>query len=235
MTKFDREQALANYLLHRLSLDATDTSDPNATGKETGIDLLVRLSDGRLIGIQVTEVDPYDTPGKARKKEKHKAKAVPEKRYGMYAQNDRRVVVDAITRSIRRKVETAERHSFDHLDEAWLLICAGIPELGTAASSFAMTPPLSAEDMGSATDSILNGSKYSRCFFLPILGAERGFYRWEKATGWKKSVQLEDIHSLPRSAYVQSLLDAPNQQEFDRLLHEECQLVLQEIRQGSVG
>jgi hypothetical protein len=235
MASFERERAFVGHLLNRLALRG-EAIDPNAmAGQETGIDVAVQLEDGRTIGIQVTEIDPYPERGKARAEEKTIAKAAPDKPYGMLGQNDPSVALDAIADRVKRKVEIATRHLFDGLDEVWLLICAGVPEHGAVVSTFVMSPWLSADDLNSATDNLLHPSKYSRCFLLPILGAEQAFYRWERNLRWKKSVKLEDIRDVPREAYVNGLMEAAGTgswEEVDRLCDEECRKVLTEMRQG---
>ena len=96
-----------------------------------------------------------------------------------------------------------------------------------------MTPWLPAEDLNSATDGLLQRSKYDRCFLLPILGAEQAFYPWSKPSRWQKRVKLDHIRDVPRSAYVDSLMkpaEAGDWREVDRLGHEECRQVLAEMR-----
>jgi hypothetical protein len=229
MTKFDREKALVDHLLGRLGLCGAAIYDPNAAGPETGIDVLVHLSDRRVIGIQVTEVDPYIVRGTARAKEKSISRSAPNKPYFMWGQNGTSIVLQALGNSIGRKVQIAGQHSFQATDEVWLLICAGVPELGAVASTFIMTPWLSPEDMNLATDNVLGKSKYHRCFLLPIVGIEQALYRWERTSGWEKSVTPRDIRDVPREAYVENLLNAANQQERDRLFYEECRMVLREF------
>jgi hypothetical protein len=235
MASFERERAFVGHLLNRLSWRGK-AIDPNAIAcQETGIDVAVQLEDGRTIGIQVTEIDPYPERGKARAREKTITKADPGKPYGMLGQNDPSVVLDAIADSVKRKVEIATRHKFDGLDEVWLLICGGVPEHGAVVSTFVMTPWLSAEDLNSATGNLLHQSKYSSCFVSPILGTEQAFYRWERNLGWEKSVKLEDIRDVPREAYINSLIEAAGArswEEVDRLCDEECRKVLTEMRQG---
>jgi hypothetical protein len=233
MASFKREEALVRHLLARLGSNDAATYDPNAAGKETGVDVAVRIADDRIVGVQVTEVDPYALPGSARAQEKKVAQADPGKPYLMWGQNDPAVVLGAIARAITRKVEIAAKHSFDGYNEVWLLLCAGIPEQGTAVSTFVMTPWLSADDLNSATDSLLQGSRYDRCFLLPILGAEQAFYPWSKPSRWQKRVKLDDIRDVPRAAYVDSLMkaaEAGDGREVDRLCDEECQQVLAEMR-----
>jgi hypothetical protein len=166
----------------------------------------VRLADGRMVGVQVTEVEPYSVPGLARAQEKAMAKIAPAKPYFMWGQNDPSVVLSTIARIIKRKIEIAAKHSFDSFDEVWLLICAGVPEHGAVVSSFVMTSWLSAEDLNSATDDLLRGSKYNRCFLQATLGTEQAFYTWDRASRWEKCVQMEDICHVPCEAYVNSLM-----------------------------
>jgi hypothetical protein len=234
MASFKREEALVRHLLSRLQLGDAATSDPNVSGTESGVDVTVHLVDRRTIGVQVTEVDPYAVPGSARGQEKAIAKAAPDRPYFMWGQNDPSVVLDAVARAITHKVEIAAKHSFDGYDEVWLLLSGGIPEHGAVVSTFIMTPWLLAEDLNRATDSLLRGSRYDRCFLLPILGAEQAFYPWDRASRWGKRVGLEDIGQVPREAYVQNLMSAAQAgdwQEVDRLCDEECRKVLAEMRQ----
>jgi hypothetical protein len=98
-----------------------------------------------------------------------------------------------------------------------------------------MTPWLSAEDLNSATDDLLRGSKYNRCFLQAILGTEQAFYTWDRASRWEKCVQMEDICHVPCEAYVNSLMkaaEAGNWQEVDLLCDEECRKVLADMRQS---
>lgn len=234
MASFEREVSLVKLLLAQLSWDGTVSGDPNAAGQETGIDVSVRASDGRTIGIQVTEVDPYAVPGLARGREKAIANTQPEKPYFMWGQSDPSVVVNAIERAINRKVEIAAKHPFDGYDEVWLLLCAGIPEHGTVVSTFVMTPWLSGENMNAATDSLLQGSNYDGCFMLPILGAEQAYYSWSKSSRWEKRVQPGNASDIPRQAYIDSLMAAAaarTSQEVDRLTEDECRASLAELLQ----
>jgi len=210
MASFKREEALVRHLLDRLGLGDATTDNPNMAGDETGVDVTVRLADLRTIGVQVTELDPYAVPGSARGREKAVAKSASGRPYFMWGQNDPSVVLGAIARAITPKVEIAAKHSFDGYDEVWLLLCGGVPEHGAVVSTFVMTPWLSAGDLNSATDGLLQGSRYDRCFLLPILGAEQAFYPWDRASRWGKRVGLEDIGQVPREAYVQNLETSNN-------------------------
>jgi hypothetical protein len=230
MASFEQEKNLVERLLLRLGLDSVALTDPNAIGKETGIDVVVHLTDGRLIGVQVTALEPYPEPGKARAEEKRTATQLL---YGGWAQNDPQAYLDSLAQTIARKTSIAEKHSFQGLAAVWLLVCAGLPEHGGVVSTFVMTPCLHEENIDAATGAALQKSKYDCCFFLPILCAERAFYRWEKGSAWKKSVVLQDVSEIPRSEYVNSLMAAAaagDQQEINRLCDEECKQVLREMR-----
>ncbi len=227
---FEREKALVEYLSKRLELDIASISNPNANAEEAGVDVLVYLVDGRTIGIQVTELDPHPSPGKARAQETWLTNGDTSKVYGGWGQNDLKMVLDSLVRTIKRKVNIAARHSIQGT-EAWLLVCGGIPD--AAVSTFVMSPWLSGVDMNKATDGILRKSKYDRCFFLPMLGVEQAFSRWEQNRGWKKSVKLDELYEIPREVYVRNLFraaDANDWNEVDRLCDEECRKVLSEMR-----
>ena len=172
---------MVQHLLNRLRLGEAATDDPNAVGKETGVDVTVGLTDGRLIGVQVTEVNPYPArrlgprPGEGDCEDRSRQAlwyVGAERSFGRSR---------AVARAITRKVEIAAKHSFEGYDEVWLLLCGGIPEHGAVVSTFVMTPWLSAEDLNTATDSLLRGSSYHGVSFFPssgqnkrsILGIER--------------------------------------------------------------
>jgi hypothetical protein len=175
MASFEREKQLVEYLLRRLNLGQVSAWDPNADGSEAGMDILVHLADGRVVGIQVTEIDPHTKPGTARSEEKRIAGMDRSRIYFGWGQNDAQLTLESLVRTIKRKVEIAATHSFESVDEVWLLVCGGIPEHGAAISTLVMTPWLSAAEMGQATDRLVQGSKYDCCFFLPILGVEQAF------------------------------------------------------------
>lgn len=234
MASFEREEAYVRHLLARLGLSDAMTEYPKAAGKETGVDVTVRLADGRIVGVQVTEVDPYPQPGSARGREKAVAMTAAGRPYGVWGQNDPLVALGAIARAITRKVEIAAKHSFEGYDEVWLLLCGGIPEHGAVVSTFVLTPWLSSEDLISARTAFCGSRGMTGCFLLPILGAEQAFYPWGRASRWEKRVGLEDIRHVPREAYVHNLMKAAqsgNWQAVGRLCDEECRKVLAEMRQ----
>src|SRR5579875_3898357 len=201
MASFEREKDLVQYLLPRLDLSGAEIHDPNAGGTETGIDVSVKLADGRMVGVRVTEIDAHDRPGFARAQETKDAKAAAGGPYSGWAQNNPAVIRDAIKRSIERKVEIAAKHSFDGYNEVWLLLCASIPEPGAVVATFVMPKFLTAEDLNLETDDLLQQSKYHRCFLLPIIsiGDPRPFYQWSKPSRWEKRVESDGIRHVPRA------------------------------------
>jgi len=231
--KFVREKDLVERLLRRLGLNWHTPSNPNAGGKETGIDVLVPLNDGRILGVQVTALDPHPRPGKARAQEKRTAGRIPAV-YGGWAQNDPKACLESFGSAVKRKITIAERCSFEELGltEVWLLVCSGIPEHGAVVSTMVMTAWLHEHDIEVVTGGALQNSKYDRCFYLPIIAPEGAFYRWRRNSAWKKAVVLKDIHEIPREAYVCSLLAAHDEQERDRLCEEEAYAVLREMREN---
>lgn len=236
MASFIKEKDIVERLLQRLNQKYDELFDPKKSGQESGVDVGIRLPNGNIIGIQVTELDPHQEKGVARAKEKAIANANPDMPYSMWGQNNPTIAIQTLANSIKRKTEIAAKHSFNGFDEIWLLVCSGIPELGAVVSTIMMTPWLLAEDMDSETYQILSKSKYDRCFFFPILGAEQVFYRWEKNSKWEKFIRLEDINEIPRAAYVSGLTKAAKHgdwQEVDRLCDEECRNILSEMRQES--
>src|SRR6516164_1640130 len=141
---------------------------PNTTG-ETGADVIAIL-DGRRIGIQVTDIDTGEVPGKARREESGVARDAAGRgsTYGTWAQNDREKIMAAIVRSLTRKT----RMSFGGFDEFWLLMCAGVPEWSAIGATFVMTHWLTIDALDSATLHSLAASRYSRAFIHAVLGVE---------------------------------------------------------------
>lgn len=235
MASYEREEEFVRRLLSWLDMNTASTENPNADGKETGADVLVRLADHHTIGIQVTEIDPHPTPGGARAEEKRLAKKACDKIYSAYAQNDPSVIINSIIRSITRKVEIASKHQNEKHDEFWLLLCGGIPEMGALVSTFVMPSLISAEALNAATDSLLKESKYNQCFFLQIVSTEQALYKWHRNTGWEKFIRKEYDNEAPRDEYINSLMQATYPEEKRRLLNEEIMKVLSEYRQNKEG
>ncbi len=229
MVSFEQERARAEELLLRLRLDlSTPVINPNEQGKpDKGVDCVANLKDGRKIGIQVTELDPWSAPG-TRGDERRLA---ADGQYGMFAQNSPDIVLGAIRCTIERKVKIAASHEFDWLSEVWLLVCTGIPE--SPVATFAPTGALRPEDIERRSAEILRESKYHWCFLLPLLGIEKAFYQRQRGRVWEKSVELSDISQQPRGRYVQDLIaacDAGEVEEFDRLTRQEVKRALRDVR-----
>ena len=78
--------------------------------------------------------------------------------------------------------------SFAGFDEFWLLMCAGVPELGAIGAASVITPWLSTDMLDAATLENLSASKYTRAFIQAILGVEeKALYQWHRGAEWSKS------------------------------------------------
>ena len=175
--------------MQRLGIAVFQYADPNdKPNVETGVDVVADCTLGHL-GIQVTELDTGGQSGTARALEKAAAREGEDKHggvYGTWAQNDAFALSTAITRCISRKAVITPVAGFDEL---WLLVSCGVPELGSVASTFVMTPWLNTGALDAATLAPLSKSKYRRVFLHPILGVERALYQWEPNGRWTKTVQ----------------------------------------------
>jgi len=184
--KFARERHLVELLMRRLDHAVFRYSNPNdKPNVETGLDVVADTVLGR-IGIQVTVLDTGSKDGKTRAKEKsvyREGGGV----YGGWAQNDKTLLLAAISRRIERKAVASTTPGFD---KVWLLISCGVPELGSVVSTFAVTSSLTAKDLDTATTA-LSKSKYDCVFLHSILGVEHALFQWEPNTGWTKNVQEE--------------------------------------------
>jgi hypothetical protein len=202
---YAREEAFVLHLVEKLKLDlAKQPWNPNANKVESGVDVGLALADGRRVGVQVTELDPYPEPG-ARGRERAQARASASGVYVNYVQNDAGVILDAICRAIERKVRIIPAKS--EFSEVWLLLCVGLPDAPT--STFIPTAPLSAPDLDTKTTNQLLKSEYMDCFILPFFSTEQAIYRWSKngTARWRKSVHLEEIPGGTGDAeYVRELL-----------------------------
>jgi hypothetical protein len=189
---FEREKHLVELLMQRLGQPAHDYRDPNLdAGRETGADVLM-VSNGRRIGIQVTEMDTGHVQGRARAEEKKAWRDSGLATYGAWAQNDPDKLLASVQRAVRRKVEIAERHSFDGFDAVWLLASGGLPEMGAVASTLIMSPWLNAAALDVVTfDCLARSKKYERAYLHCILGVERALYSWRRGGRWTKEVQQE--------------------------------------------
>jgi hypothetical protein len=186
--KFPRECDLVKRLMDRIRIPVISYINPNTSG-ETGVDVVANV-DERRIGVQVTELDTGEVAGQARATERQHAREGDSRSGGVYfdwAENDPCKYAEKIRRAILRKIKIANRHDFAVFNEVWLLVSCGLPERGSAASTFVMTPWLSVEALNLATAIDLAGSKYSQAFLHPILGVEKALYQWTSGGEWRKS------------------------------------------------
>jgi hypothetical protein len=187
---FDEEKARVALLMRRLGqpVDSDSYKNPNTArgaAGESGADVVV-VSNGRRVGVQVTDLDTGARPGKARAEESKLARDAQAQAstYFVWGQNDQTKLVDAIARSVARKA----RMSFSGFDEFWLLICTGVPTSGAIGSTFAMTSWIEVSALDAATLPDLESSKYTRAFIHSILGAEhQTLFEWRHGGSWSKS------------------------------------------------
>ena len=207
VAKYERERALVEMLLRRRGLTADRYIDPNKeAGDETGADVIA-LVGGRRIGIQVTELDTGDIRGRARASEKadwSDAQAHGQSTYGAWAQNDPPKLVAAIARAVTAKVQ-----QIVGCDEAWLLISASLPELGTLASTFVITQWLPADALDTATANHLAACNYAHAFVHTFVGNEDALYVWSSGGKWEKQTRPDHLSEQAKGFF--ELSDDPSE------------------------
>lgn len=122
--KFEQEKGRVVLLMRHLGLVPASFKDPQVGGhprEESGADVIVMI-EGRRIGIQVTDIDPGDEPGRVRAIEATLARNAAERdsTYSMWIQSRPEKIIAAITRSIERK----SRMSFAGFGEFWYFCVA---------------------------------------------------------------------------------------------------------------
>jgi hypothetical protein len=183
--------------MERLGIVPDAYFDPNTTrAGETGADVIA-IIDRRRIGIQVTDIDTGEVPGKARREETGLASDATARgsTYGTWAQNDPGKILGSIVRSLTRKA----RMSFAGFDEFWLLMCAGVPEWGAIGATSIMTLWVTTDALDAATLERLGASKYTRAFIHALLrGRGKALYKWHGGAGWSKStIELPPAQQAP--------------------------------------
>jgi hypothetical protein len=225
---YPREEAFVLHLLERPRIVPTKGPwNPNSDKFQSGADVAFVSDEGRCIGVQVTEVDPFPKPG-ARGRERAQIRASASGVIGTYVQNDAGAALDAICRAIEKKVRIAPAQGM--FSELWLLLCLGVPD--TPTSTFIPTAPLAVADLDGKTKTLLLNSHYTECFILPFLGTEQAIYKWSsnETAKWKKSVRLEEIPLGTGDAeYVRELLLTGGKDEM--VVDAQVRRVLTEIRE----
>jgi len=187
--RYERERSLVELLMLRRGIPVEEYINPNEkVGVETGADVLA-VVEGRRIGVQVTELDTGDEPGRARAAEKalwRGAQAKTQGTYGHWAQNDVHKLVAAISRAVVSKAQHVVG-----CDESWLLISAGVPELGSLVSTFVVTQWLGADALDAATSGLLAKSQYRYVFLHVIVGNEDALYCWSAGGNWQKATRTD--------------------------------------------
>ena len=146
--------------------------------------------------------------------------------YFTWAQNDPAKMLEAVQRSIARKVDIAKRHAFDNL-KVWLLVSSAVPEMGAVGSTSVISSWLSDAALNSATLSLLENSKYQRAFLHIVLDAEHALYEWSPGTSWVKTVQ-QGSPEMPGPNWF-DVRDDPIYEEFWKDPHEAQARIVREI------
>lgn len=232
--KFQRERHLTELLMRRLGVAATYLNPHAGARDETGVDVIAITEAGR-IGVQVTELDPGDQPGRMRAAERKAADAARKNGNDIYwgwGQNDVSKVVAGIRRGIQRKSRMSHALGFQGV---WLLASCGIPDLGSVTSTIVVTPWLTPEALTDATAGDLTRSCFDRAYVHSILGVEAALYEWTRERGiWMKAVA-----PLPPGTEAPSFFEVRDDQEWLADPEGKCQReiakVLREIREGRIG
>jgi hypothetical protein len=204
MASFTREKHLVQLLAQRRGWPEVEYYDPNTRDRQTGTDVLV-VSDGRKDGFQVTEIDTGRAKGRARNREIKAWRNSGTSAYAIWGQSDPNMWLLAIREAIIGKVEIADRHDFKEFDYVHLLVSAGIPEMGSVASTLIISLGLNPNALDAATLDCLAGSKYDFAYIHSILDVEPAVYIWQKGGRWEKQIQQE--HSQGPSFWdVQKLM-----------------------------
>jgi hypothetical protein len=229
--QFVYEAPLVACLLDRLRFK-TDAplSNPNLDG-ESGADVLAIIG-GKRIGIQVTQIDNgyslpsvTDAPITGRGAEKRIAREC--QTYAGFAENSSAKVVANIAAAIRPKA----LHRVTGFDRLWLLVAAGVPEIGSVISTFVLSAHLSPAHLDAATEGDLVQSSYDRAFLLPILGVERALFQWAKPSGpWHVEIEPDTVPSLSFDELMARALEAARSGDLDAWTDREVQKVLAEMR-----
>jgi hypothetical protein len=191
MMRFEREKSLVELLMRRLGLTVERYINPKEeVDDETGADVIAVVN-GRRIGVQVTELDTGDEPGRSRATEKTLWRSAQEQGQGAYCQpvqNDPNKLVARIARAVASKVQHV-----NGCDEAWLLISAGVPEPGSVASTFLVTLGLGTDALDTATVDHLARAKYNHVFLHVIVGGKDALFTWSAGGNWQKFTRQEPV------------------------------------------
>jgi hypothetical protein len=195
-SQFERDKWLVELFMQRQGWGPFEYHDPNIpAGRQTGVDVLV-VSNGLKDGFQVTEIDTGRTKGRARNREIKAWRNSQTSTYAAWPQNDPGILLGAIRGAILKKVEIAKRHDFKEFDCVRLLVSAGIPEMGSVASTLIVSLGLSPSKLDAVTLDCLAGSKYEFAYLHCILDVEHALYIWQKGGRWEKQIQQEPAWAM---------------------------------------
>jgi hypothetical protein len=187
-TKFERERYCVEQLatLLNLSADLKYRNPLEEYGYETGIDVVIEGGELKL-GFQVTEYDggecvPALGAGRMRAAEKRQMAAARET--GVYSGWASPHFSQAFASRVASKVQKSRNYDFTEVDQAWLLVSAGMPD--APVSSFVPHFHIGADVLEEATGALLIESRYDGAFLHIIMGD--ALYEWGRFEGWQKVI-----------------------------------------------
>ena len=201
MADSKREIALFQEFAGLIGLPIGTASNPNASGLETGMDVVTAL-DGKSIGVQLTDyhADENQTAGRRgptlRSEEQAKAKEALKqsgpKVYGSSAPGD---FIPPLLFRVQDKISKANKYT-PAVDEMWLLVCAQDGRYGATGSTFIASAVVSLDALNHHLNPLLCASPFSKMFLF--LYSERVVYGWTKeANQWallKDKAELDKEH-----------------------------------------
>jgi hypothetical protein len=181
MASYDQEQNFVKAALELAQLTPDRMADPKIEfGEEIGVDVLCLFAE-KIIGVQVTEYNPYDDPkAKEHRSSRGEEKSIAKKNplgYGFVVPGK---YINALTAAIRKKLTK----TFSRVDEGWLLIVAQIQNHGSTASTFLDPDHIEVGCMNEKLHPLLIGRHFSKAFLLMDL--EKVLFEWCPETKWRK-------------------------------------------------
>jgi hypothetical protein len=122
--------------------------------------------------------------------------------------------------------------SFAGFDEIWLLMCAGVPELGAIGATSVMRPWLTADALDAATLENPRGTEIHAGIHSRHSGRRgKALYQWQHSAAWSKStIELPPAERAPDFRDYKNDPDLLNDPEGWR--DREIKRVLAELRQA---
>lgn len=175
------------HLAALAAMNITDLADAKcALGPmERGLDVVFDF-DGRRIGVQHTifHGDEGHNAGKrgslSRSREESTARRT-KLPFGVWGVVDYRV---ALALRLQEKCAIAARHDNDDLvAESWLVVSAGLPRWGAAASTMIVADLVRTHDLNALCHAMLGASRFERVFLVLHMGSV--VWGWDRREGWR--------------------------------------------------